>query len=103
MLEMMNDNEEFAVPYKPTPKVETDIENLTNVVGLTKTVHPEVQKMLEKLSLSNTPIITMKGAFEDASVPTSNNQPKIVPWNYKPTVVTYKGNEVNEEVDEVRE
>ncbi|KAG5572169.1 hypothetical protein H5410_061935 [Solanum commersonii] len=120
MVEIMNDNEEFAVPYKPTPKVENDIENLTNVVGLTKSVHPEAQKMLEKLSLSNTPIITMKGAFEDVwasqreekmgpifpcdykvSVPTSNNQPKIVPWNYKPTVVTYKGNEVNEEVDEV--
>ncbi|KAH0706000.1 hypothetical protein KY289_011076 [Solanum tuberosum] len=65
MLEMMNDNEEFAVPYKPTPKVETNIENLTNVVGLTKKVHPEAQKILEKLSPSNTSILTMKRAFED--------------------------------------
>ncbi|KAK4706826.1 hypothetical protein R3W88_033622 [Solanum pinnatisectum] len=27
--------------------------------------------------------------------------PKAIPWNYKPTVITYKGKEVNEEVDEV--
>ncbi|KAH0637927.1 hypothetical protein KY289_037842 [Solanum tuberosum] len=29
--------------------------------------------------------------------------PKAVPWNYEPTIVTYKGKKVNEEVDEVGE
>ncbi|KAK4726832.1 hypothetical protein R3W88_031749 [Solanum pinnatisectum] len=106
MLEMMNDKEEFASHTK----------NLTNVVGLTKTMHPEAQNMLKILCLLNTPIITMKGEFED--VWESQRKAKMVvqngaeqayidhsrglySLNYKPTIVTYKGNEVNEEVDEV--
>ncbi|KAH0647577.1 hypothetical protein KY285_032825 [Solanum tuberosum] len=52
----------------------------------------------------NKPILIVQGA----SIPPvivrpvhqlSMTNPKAIPWNYEPTVVTYKGKEVNEEVD----
>ena len=90
------------------------------------------ENVLEKLTPSNTPILTVKGALEDvwaspskaksfvikrpnkpilivqgppviirpvSQLPTTN--PKAVPSNYEPTVVTYKGKEIDEEIDEV--
>ncbi|XP_015161559.1 uncharacterized protein [Solanum tuberosum] len=135
MLEMMNGCEEIAIPYKPILKVGTGMENSANDVDLTKMVPLGAKKTLEKLSPSNIPILTVKGALEDvwarqrearlvvprwpnkpifivqgAYIPhviirtvsqLSMTNPKAVPWNYEPTVVTYKGKEVNEEVDEV--
>ncbi|KAG5615186.1 hypothetical protein H5410_015010 [Solanum commersonii] len=65
MLEMMNGCEEVAVPYKPILKVGTDLENLANVIDLTKTVLSGVERTSEKLSPSNTPILIVNGALED--------------------------------------
>ena len=52
----------------------------------------------------NKPILIVQGAYIPpviirpvSQLPMTN--PKAVPWNYEPTVVTYKGKEVNEEVD----
>ncbi|KAH0633078.1 hypothetical protein KY284_035864 [Solanum tuberosum] len=59
---MMNGCEEVAVPYKPILKVGTRIKKLVNIVDLTKTVPSGVERMSEKLSPSNTPILTIKGA-----------------------------------------
>ncbi|XP_015075903.1 uncharacterized protein LOC107020089 [Solanum pennellii] len=135
MLEMMKGHEEFASPYKPILRVGTGIEKSANVVDLTKMMPLGAENVLEKLSPSNTPILTVKGALEDvwaspskaksfvpkgpikpilivrgahippviirpvSQLPMTN--PKAVPWNYEPTVVTYKGKEVAEEIDEV--
>ncbi|KAG5581716.1 hypothetical protein H5410_052343 [Solanum commersonii] len=133
MLEMMNDCKEVVVPYKLILKVGTGMENSANVVDLTKTMPSGVERTSKKLSPSNTAILTVKGALEDAwarqrearlIVPRRPNKPilivqgayiplviirlvsqlsmtnpKTIPWNYGPTVVTYKGKEVNEEVD----
>ncbi|KAH0716571.1 hypothetical protein KY285_012602 [Solanum tuberosum] len=62
---MMKGCEEVAVPYKPILKVETGMENLANVVDLTKMVPSEAERTSKKLSPSNTPILTVKGALED--------------------------------------
>ncbi|KAG5599646.1 hypothetical protein H5410_031016 [Solanum commersonii] len=66
MLEMMNGCKEVAVPYKTILKVGTGMENSANVVDLTKTVPLGVERMSEKLSPSNTPILIVKGALENA-------------------------------------
>ncbi|KAK4716410.1 hypothetical protein R3W88_014748 [Solanum pinnatisectum] len=131
----MNGHKEFAVPYKPILKVENGIENSANIVYLTKMMSLGAEKTSKKLNPPNIPILTVKGALEDAwasqrearlvvprgpkksilivqgayippvivrpvyQLPMTN--PKVVPWNYEPTVVTYKEKEVNEEVDEV--
>ncbi|KAK4724009.1 hypothetical protein R3W88_026788 [Solanum pinnatisectum] len=63
--QMMNGCKEFSVPYKPILKVGIGIDNLANVVDFTKMVPSGVERMSEKLSPSNTPILTMKGALED--------------------------------------
>ena len=54
----------------------------------------------------NKPILIVQGAHIPhviirpvSQLPMTN--PKAVPWNYEPTVVTYKGKEVAEEIDEV--
>ena len=65
MLEMMKGHEEFASPYKPILKVGTGIEKSANVVDLTKMMPLGAENVLEKLSPSNTPILTVKGALED--------------------------------------
>ncbi|KAH0635547.1 hypothetical protein KY289_035462 [Solanum tuberosum] len=65
MLEMMKGCEEVAVPYKPILKVGTGLENSANVVDLTKMVPSEAERTSKKLSPSNTPILTVKGALED--------------------------------------
>nr|XP_025884532.1 uncharacterized protein LOC112940501 [Solanum lycopersicum] len=135
MLEMMKGHEEFASPYKPILRVGTGIEKSSNVVDLTKMMPLGAESVFEKLSPSNTPILTAKGALEDVwaspskaklFVPKSPNKPilivrgahippviirpvsqlpmtnpKVVPWNYEPTIVTYKGKEIYEEIDEV--
>ena len=132
---MMKGREEFASPYKPILRVGNGIEKSANVVDLTKTMPLGTESVLEKLSPSNTPILTVKGALEDvwaspskakSFVPKRTNKPilivhgahippviirpvsqlpmtnpKVVPWNYEPTVVTYKGKEIDEEIDEV--
>ncbi|XP_069149121.1 uncharacterized protein [Solanum lycopersicum] len=103
MLEMMKGHEEFASPYKPILKVGTGIQNLANVVDLTKKMPLGAENVLEKLSPSNTPILTVKRALEDfwavPQLPMTN--PQAVPWNYDPSVVTYKEKEIDEEKDEV--
>nr|XP_025884578.1 uncharacterized protein LOC112940521 [Solanum lycopersicum] len=130
MLEMMKGHEEFASPYKPILRVGNGIEKSANVVDLTKMMPLGTESVLEKLSPSNTPILTVKGALEDvwaspskakSFVPKGPNKPilivrgahippviikpvsqlpmtnpKAVPWNYEPTVVTYKGKEIDE-------
>ncbi|KAH0746048.1 hypothetical protein KY285_007705 [Solanum tuberosum] len=135
MLEMMNDHEEVAVPYKPILKVETGMESSANVVDLTKMMPSGVKSTSEKLTPSSAPILTVKGELKDvwasqkearlvvssgpnkpilivqgAYIPhviirpvsqLSMTNPKAVPWNYGPTIVMYKGKEVNEEVDEI--
>ncbi|XP_015075347.1 uncharacterized protein LOC107019339 [Solanum pennellii] len=135
MLEMMKGHEEFASPYKPILRVGTGIKKSANVVDLTKMMPLGAENELEKLSPSNTPILTVKGALEDvwespskakSFVPKRPNKPilivqgahvplviirpvsqlpmtnpKAVPWSYEPTVVTYKGKEIDEEIDGV--
>ena len=120
----MKGHEEFASPYKPILKVGTGIGKSANVVDLTKMMPLGAESRLEKLSLSNTPILTAKGPLGDVwaspskarlFVPKRPNKPilimqgahippviirplsqlpiinpKVVPWNYEPTVVTYK-------------
>ena len=58
-------HEEFVSPYKPILRVGTGIEKSTNVVDLTKLMPLGTESVLEKLSPSNTPILTVKGALED--------------------------------------
>ena len=65
MLEMMKVHEDFASPYKPILRVRTGIEKSANVVDLTKMMSLGAESVLEKLSPSNTPILTVKGALED--------------------------------------
>ncbi|XP_015057590.1 uncharacterized protein LOC107003834 [Solanum pennellii] len=135
MLEMMKCHEESGSPYKPILRVGIGIEKSANFVDLTKMMPLGAESVLEKLSPSNTPILTVKGALEDvwaspskakSFVPKGPNKlilivrgthippviirpvyqlpmtnPKVVPWNYEPTLVTYKGKEIDEEIDEV--
>ncbi|KAG5631437.1 hypothetical protein H5410_003154 [Solanum commersonii] len=65
MLEMMNGFEEVVVPYKSILKIGTSMENLVNVVDLTKTVPSWAERISKKLSPSTTPILTVKGELED--------------------------------------
>ena len=65
MLEMMKGHEEFASPYKTILQVGTGIEKSENVVDLTKMMPLGAESVLENLSPSNTPILTMKGALKD--------------------------------------
>ena len=65
ILKMMKGHEEFASPYKPIIRVGTGIEKSANVVDLTKMMPLGAENVLEKLSPSNTPILTVKGALED--------------------------------------
>ncbi|KAG5611158.1 hypothetical protein H5410_022439 [Solanum commersonii] len=57
MLEMMNDHEEVAVPYKPILKIETDMESSANVVDLTKMMLSGAKSTYEKLTPSSAPIL----------------------------------------------
>ena len=65
ILKMMKGHEEFASPYKPILTVGTGIEKSANVVDLRKMMSLGAESVLEKLSPSNTPILTVKGALED--------------------------------------
>ena len=54
----------------------------------------------------NKPILIVQGAYIPpviirpvSQLPMTN--PKAVPWNYEPTVMTYKGKEINEEIDKI--
>ncbi|XP_015054879.1 uncharacterized protein LOC107001282 [Solanum pennellii] len=130
MLEMMKGHEEFTSLYKPIFRVGTGIEKLENVVDLTKIMPLGAESVLEKLSPSNTPILTVKRSLEDVwaspskaklFIPKRPNKPILIvqgahiplviirpvshlpmtnpkagPWNYEPTVVTYKGKEIDE-------
>ena len=87
MLEMMKGHEDFASPYKPILRVGTGIEKSANVVDLKKMMPLGAESVLEKLSPSNTPILTVKGALEDiraspskakAFVPKRPNKPILI-------------------------
>ena len=87
MLEMIKVHEEFPSLYKPILKVGTSIEKSANVVDLTKMMPLGAESRLEKLSPSNTPILTVKGALKDvwassskakSFVPKRPNQPILI-------------------------
>ncbi|KAH0686158.1 hypothetical protein KY289_016921 [Solanum tuberosum] len=114
MLEMMNGCEEVAVLYKPILKVGTGMENSANVVDLTKMVPSGAERTSKNQREArlvvprgpNKSILIVQGAYIPHVIirPVSQlsmTNPKAAPWNYEPTVVTYKGKEVNEEVDEI--
>ena len=75
MLEMMKGHEEFASLYKPILRVGTGIEKSANVVDLTKMMPLGAESVLEKLSPSNTPILTVKRALKDVWASPSKAKP----------------------------
>ena len=90
MLEMRKGHEEFASPYKPILKVGTGIEKSSNVVVLTKMMPLGAENRLEKLSPSNTSILTVKGAHED--VRSSPSKAKLfVPKRTNKTILIVQG------------
>ncbi|XP_070039860.1 uncharacterized protein [Nicotiana tomentosiformis] len=69
--------------------------NSVKVLDSTKAIPSTVEGMAVKLSMLNVkpPVLVVKGPSNDIGV---------VPWNYKQVIVTYKGKEVEEEVNETR-
>ena len=61
----MKGYEEFASSHKPILRVGTGIEKSASVVDLTKMIPLGAESVLEKLSPSNTPILTAKGPLGD--------------------------------------
>ncbi|XP_019248418.1 PREDICTED: uncharacterized protein LOC109227675 [Nicotiana attenuata] len=120
MIEIVYKDGEPEKPLKSVMMIRSSDSNLVKTLVVTNATSSIAEGLKDKLSPPNQgkpkvvvpgaaskPVIIVEGARTDpiiikpvAQLPINNT--KAVPWNYKQVIVTYKGKEVEEEVNETR-
>ncbi|XP_070004932.1 uncharacterized protein [Nicotiana sylvestris] len=110
MIEIVHKDRERKKSSKSVMMIRASERNLVKALDSTKATPLTVEGVTEKPSSLNTkpPVLVVKGLSKDigASPESSKVLPvvdaKAILWNYKEVIVTYKGEEIEEEVNEAR-
>ncbi|XP_019237791.1 PREDICTED: uncharacterized protein LOC109217948 [Nicotiana attenuata] len=104
MIEIVHKDGEPRKSSKSVMMIRASESNLVKALDSTKATPLTVEGVTEKLSSldSKTPVLVVKEPSKDIGAMTQLPvvDTKVVPWNYKQVIVTYKGKEVEEEVNE---
>nr|XP_016443204.1 PREDICTED: uncharacterized protein LOC107768594 [Nicotiana tabacum] len=113
MIEIMYKDGKPEKPSKSVMMIRAIESNSVKTLVVTNVTSSTIEGLTYKLSkLDAKPyVVSMKGSPDNAKskqgkmkvvMPVVANDTKAVPWNYKRVVVTYKGKEVEDEVNETR-